>query len=303
MVMKAFNEFRSRLSRFVLLAYSMATINGFNSCSFSSKDNSQNSNKDGYALLLSGASNNNCKWDFLEDEYIIEFGEIFKNLTDNGFDKENIFVLYNNGKPDFSSLDDNIREDLRSRFELDYSNKASIKNLEDIISRINELVDNDDIFVLYSVGDVENELYGESKIVLKNTNETINPKKLQNILKDINPGFGLIYIGSCNSGDFINIKKNNFVVVTASQSKREAISDNTYSFGRYFFSELVDSCRDLNNYNLTNALNAFNLAKKKFDEKQKEEFEDGWHPHYETFGPIEPQINYFIINTKTTKVD
>ncbi|MBU2589227.1 MAG: C13 family peptidase [Nanoarchaeota archaeon] len=204
----------------------------------------RNNSVEKYGIIMVGSSrggrdysdpiDKNCFW--LNGTYA------YKYLEELGFNK--LFMFYADGKPDFNEkVNEETIKKLKGRFkgkpEL-YS--ATIDNLESIVNKLSKKIDDNDIFVLVI------ETHGnEFMLEMQGDGHDLSPWNLNKILKDVKPGYGLLYIDACHSGSYIDhLDLPNFTILSSTEDHTLGWGDRGFSGARYFFRSLLDPESDTN---------------------------------------------------------
>jgi len=219
----------------------------------------KNNEPDKYALLVMGDN---------EERHVINFSVAYQSLLDNGFKKENIYILTDDG-------DDSV-----TNFPIDdFSSKSS---LEIILTHLAEKVDETDLMFIYfnNHGQRNTIDYYDpkkpdtliTKIISKfglsqeNLNKNnVSEIELEKYLETINPRQGILLFGFCYSGGFAKrLGKGNWTAVASSQPEQLSYSWITHNFDRnfmYALSKDKKNNRDLNNDGKVSLQEAFIYAK------------------------------------------
>ncbi|MBR9683442.1 hypothetical protein GOV03_02790 [Candidatus Woesearchaeota archaeon] len=167
---------------------------------------------------------------------------VFKHLKDAGF---NTYILYADGKPDFSEKvnGETISYLKKHKFKGPARwHEASFNNLENLLNKLSKKVDNNDVFVL-SIS-----THGKpDELDLENGDYVLKPNKLTDMLSKINPGFGLVYVDACSSGDYIKkLRLKDYVLIASTPENEDGWGVRDFSTDRFFFRNMMDPASDAN---------------------------------------------------------
>ncbi|MBW2987412.1 caspase family protein [Candidatus Woesearchaeota archaeon] len=151
------------------------------------------------------------------ERFLIEQVRIYNQLLEQGFKKENIYVLIPDGLDPKNPTShypegfENLREAYR---DYSYSHDATEANLERILRHMGKKVDSNDTFVLYLSthgnlhrdysynGDGDFTTRENSFAALDNGKDKLHDWELRNYAKGINGGREVYIINACHSGHF-----------------------------------------------------------------------------------------------------
>ncbi len=191
----------------------------------------------------------------------------YRHLEELGFKHENIYFLYADGKPDFDEPlnRETIGKIRRNEFNEPVSKKkATIGNLEDVVTGLSSKVDGNDVFVAVisthgspSSLEMHGGIFGDS----------MEPSVLGAMMKKVKPGMGLLYVDACHSGSYIKkMELDGYVVISGTEEHTNGWGDRDFASSRLFFENLLDPESDVN----VDGKITFNEA---FDRTKKESLE------------------------------
>jgi len=155
----------------------------------------QNNTRDKYGILFSGNT---------DSRYRENLSLVYNTLVQEGFDKNNIFVLDYDGHQD------------DKKYPVDGA--ATKDNLQKTLEEIRKGLDNQDIFFMYTTDHGGRE-DGESNISLPNSEE-LKESELQDYLKGFNPNYGVLVFDQCYSGGFAErLGKGRFIAISAGENE------------------------------------------------------------------------------------
>jgi len=154
-----------------------------------------------YGILLAGHAGYG-KWRM--DSHI---ALAYQTLLQEGFDKDNIFVLDSNGYQ------------YHNRYPID--GKATKDNLQKILSKISRGIGKNDLFFLFTTshGGVK-----DNKSYLCLLNEQLSSRELERYLMGIRPKNGVLVFNACHSGSFARgLGRGPFIAISATSETGIAV--------------------------------------------------------------------------------
>ncbi|HII71375.1 TPA: hypothetical protein HA265_01315 [Candidatus Woesearchaeota archaeon] len=182
---------------------------------------------------------------------------VYEDLLDLGFKDENIEFVYADGNPDFdmpynTDAVDAIRD---HEFSDSEDHRATESNLERIVRRFSEKVDDNDVFLV-------NIMTHGTVLTLDMEGSEMYPHELADIIRTVKPGFGLLYVDACNSGSYIGlVSLRDYVVIASTQPNSLGIVGTDFSSSRDFIENLSDPVSDINGDGLITVREAFERSK------------------------------------------
>jgi len=188
------------------------------------------------------------------ERFLIEQIRIYNQLLEQGFKKENIYVLIPDGlnpknpTSHYPAGFENLREAYR---DYSYSHDATERNLERILGQMGKKVDSNDTFVLYlsthgnlhrdysySGGDFT--ARENSYAALDNGKDKLHDWELRNYSKGINGAREVYMINACHSGHFAKtMGVGRDIVFTASMMHQPGVLDDKgHSYATFLLDEL-----------------------------------------------------------------
>ena len=187
----------------------------------------------------------------------------YRHLEELGFKHWNIYFLYADGKPDFDEPlnRETIEKIKRDEFNEPASKKmATINNLEGIVDHLSKKVDGNDVFVTVisthgssSSLEMHGGIFGDS----------LDPSRLDAMMRKVKPGLGLLYVDACHSGSYIKkLKLDDYVVISGTEEHTNGWGDRDFASSRFFFENLLDPESDINVDGKITVNEAFDRTKK-----------------------------------------
>ena len=179
-----------------------------------------NEKQDKYAVLISGNT---------ENRHRINLYLTYKILLENDFQRDNIYILDNEGKK-------------VSPYPVDES--ARRESIIRIFDHLRKKIDDQDLLFVYMTDHGERTLrtfnrdYGKeiaklSTLVIPGYD--LDQREFSECLQGINPQTGIFLFEQCYSGGFAEeIGKGNYLAIASTKSRNTSSSGINDSFGRYF---------------------------------------------------------------------
>lgn len=237
-----------------------------------------------YAVLCTGASirdkseglidpiDKNCFW--------ISAVNVYNELLEGGYKPENIYVLYQDGKPPFDDEEylDKIKE-IKKEFDGSYSNIATRSRLEELLNGIETKIKPEDKFVLYL------NMHGSSlgEIHFEHDGSYMNGDRLEEVLKGNQSKKILILADTCHAESFTEDIDYPSILISASKKDFYGWGDRKFSCGSYFFEEMNNKKNDTDKDGKVSAHEAFVTTKERCI-KYREEIDEFLRNDYEGDG-------------------
>ena len=210
----------------------------------------QNHLPDKYAVLLSGTD---------EGTFEENLARAYSVLTENGFDKENIYVLNTVIETDKYPAD----------------GKALKKSIGIVLEHLAKKIDDKDMLLLYYTahgGMINIALEGEGKDIIKKQTSTlalahgeVSAIELEEYLKDIKPKAGIFVFDQCYGGGFAELigRRNDYIGISATSAEDFGYFYSGYpSFGGMFFRAWqYIQCSDANGDGRVSVKEAYDYAR------------------------------------------
>lgn len=185
-----------------------------------------------YALIVVGSSNIGHYYGVQEGQnpFYLDGAVIKDELLQNGFKPENIYFLH--------------------------GANASRRKLSEAIGELEQKVGNDDAFVA-----VISAHGGPFSIELEGDGRMMPAREVADLLDDVNPAVGLVYVDSCYSGGFIGeMDLDDYVKISSTESTTPAYSNAEFSGARNYLRALFDGHSDINSDGEVTFAEAFGVS-------------------------------------------
>jgi len=189
-----------------------------------------NGKPDKYGVIISGSS---------EERHKENLSLAYQILLENGFQRENVYILNDKGdKTAFYPVDD-------------IASKEATKKL---FSHLEKKVDSGDLLFVYTTGHSDE----TSKLALPG--ENLSEKEMEGYLSHIHPKEGVVVSDQCYGGNFAKrIGKGNYIGISASEAGKMS---KLNTFPQAFFNSLrEDNKSDIDNDGKVSVKEAFDYAK------------------------------------------
>jgi len=190
-----------------------------------------NGKPDKYGVIISGSS---------EERHKENSSLAYQILLENGFQRENVYLLDNKGnKTSLYPVDD-------------ISSKEAVKKL---FSHLEKKVDSEDLLFVYTTG------HGDNTFKLALPGENLSEKEMEEYLSNIHPKTGILIFDQCSGGNFAKrTGKGRYIGISASEGDKNSKSN---TFPQEFFRS-YNNKSDINNDGKVSVEEAFNHAKSFF---------------------------------------
>ena len=197
----------------------------------------QNSQRDKYAVLISGNSN---------QKYNQNLFLAYKTFVENGFKEKNVYVLAPNGE---------------SPFPYPVDSPASKKSTKILFDYLSKKVDSEDLFFIYTTGHGDTTKIKEkinAKLIFPEQEKIFAEEFIQS-LKEIKPKDGILFSDQCYGGSFAKLAKEiGYTGISASEEDKESWWN---TFPQSFFRAWDKKTADKNNDGKLSLKEAFDYAK------------------------------------------
>jgi len=200
-----------------------------------------NNRPDKYAVLINGSD---------ESRFVAEISLIYQVLLENGFRRENVYILDQRGSEDFLYPADDI---------------ASRKNLESVFLHLSKKVDSEDLLVVHiSDHGVRNKTEDGQEITeIYLPSGNVSEIDLEGYLSNIKPKYGIITTEICYGGGLaLRLGKGRYIGISQTTDKDLGYSSLRDSFGGFFYQAFRNhAMSDRNGDDLVTIDEAFAYAK------------------------------------------
>lgn len=213
-----------------------------------------------YMIIYTGSSHRVLSSYNDKNAWWISTANIYEQALKNGYLQENIFVLYNDGNPDFSDPKiKSIKDTIKKEFQGDYSNIASKENLFKIEESIEQKIRHNDILTLSF------NMHGRPYLLFSEYDqEYIEGEEISEMLKDNNSKNNLIVIDACYSESMIKFLDISGTIITSCRSQDWGWVDRDFSFGALFFKNKNNLTNDSDKDGIVDDEEVFKVTKKEY---------------------------------------
>ncbi len=197
----------------------------------------------------------------------------YNHLIEMGYNPDNVFVLYNSGKPDFSDpAVEDISEQIKNEFSGYHNNTATFKGLVQLEKRVQHMMGPDDslMMIIHAHGqDGHIYTYPEfmppraprdlSDMLIDHPPEWFYPEDLSDMLNDNPSDNNIIILEACDGQEFLESIFTKGVFVSSSKYGYMWI-DRESSFSEIFLSAMARNANDVNNDGKTSPEEAFEIT-------------------------------------------
>ena len=263
------------------------TALAFSSCAPDPQSNTQPNEGVKYAILSNGVSEVGFIDPIDVNSTLIATTNVYNELLENGYSKENIFVLYNGGKPNFDKIatTHNVGP-IKTEFDGSYDNTATASNLTDILESLEDKVKEEDKVTIniMSHGSPSGIIYFDYDL------SNLSGTDLTQIIEGNKSEEILLVVGTCHSESFGYLVEFPSTIVASAYGSKLSWGDKNYSFNTVFWEEMNNKANDMDRNGEITPHEAFSPTKERAISYGKE-IEDFLKNDYEGIGARQEDLD------------